>query len=116
MTTESDDKKSPPSTEFWEQAKTQARYALNWGRKVTKVGKLKMELAKMQRERVTLLEGLGRKAYQLHKQNALDGAALAEFVAKIDKLGEKIQSHERLLGQVAGASIKEEEPEKSSED
>ena len=84
------EKEEPTAARIWDQAKTHARDALDWGRRVSHVGKLKLDLARIHRDRQALYQELGRKTYELLKDDQFDPSILGDLCAKIDQINERI--------------------------
>jgi hypothetical protein len=85
----------------WDQIKTRAREAWTWGQKVSRVGKLKLDLAKMQRDRTALYQELGRKTYELAKGDRFDPSQLQDLTTRIDEIAERIVAQEQRVQEAA---------------
>ncbi len=102
---EPNESQTPPTSEgventasrIWSQAKTHAREALDWGRKLSQVGKLKLDLARIQRDRQALYQELGRKTHELLKLDQFEPSMVGDLCTKIDNVSERIAKQERLV-------------------
>lgn len=92
--------KENPASRIWDQAKEHARGALDWGIKLSQVGKLKLDLARIQRDRQSLYQELGRKTHELLKDDAFDSSSLGDLCTKIDQVSELIAKQKAQVEEV----------------
>ncbi|HLG19017.1 MAG TPA: hypothetical protein VI895_04270 [Bdellovibrionota bacterium] len=88
--------KSPSTDSRRDKAWSKAREALERGRegllKVSRVGKIKFNTARMQRDRVTLYRTLGEETYRLCKSGRLVSPEIDGLIHEIDRLSERIDA------------------------
>ena len=81
-----------------ERALQRAREAMERGRteilKISKVGKMKFNTSKMQRDRAALFHRLGEKVFAMLKEGPFNPSEVQDYVVRIEQLTEKIESHQ----------------------
>jgi hypothetical protein len=91
----------PEAGRVWERTKAKAREALEWGRKVSHVGKLKLDATRLMRERARAYEELGRRTHDLLRKGQFDPSALSDLVHRIDELTEEVGRVDREIEEAA---------------
>src|SRR6266850_8375209 len=94
-------KKKPDPQEVrakMEKVWSKALVALERGReeltKISKVGKLKFDLTRFQRDRLGLYRQLGEETYKLLKEGRFDVAEVERIIVRIDRISEQIESQQ----------------------
>jgi hypothetical protein len=98
-----EDHRDEKMDKVWSRAKTQALEALDWSKRISQVGKLKLDTTRMQRNRTALFQELGQKTFELLKEGRFDPTTLGQLVAQIDNLTVSINE---LLKSMDGAAKK----------
>ena len=75
---------------LWERTKSAAMEALVWSRKISLIGKLKMEHAKLLRDRAESLQEMGERVYTLLKEGRFQPLELQELTEKIDQIDHQL--------------------------
>jgi hypothetical protein len=87
---------------FLERARSRAKEALDWSRRVSTVGRLKLDTTRLQRLRTTLYGELGQKTYLLLKEGTFNPSELDDLCTQIDDLNRRIEDQQRQMAETAG--------------
>ena len=82
---------------IWDRAKSQARGAVEWSRRISLVGKMKLDISKLQRARMNLYQDLGKRVHVLLKEGRFNPLELQELVDRVDQLNTRIATQARLM-------------------
>src|ERR1043166_3861022 len=76
---------------LWERTKSAALEALTWSRKISFVGKLKIDHAKLLRDRALATQELGERVYILLKEGRFQPLELQELTQKIEEIDHQLE-------------------------
>ncbi len=99
----------PDKVERWlDKARARAKDALDWGRRVSTVGKIKLDTTRLQRHRMRAYQELGKKTYLLLKEGTFNPSELDNLVTQIDDLNRRIEDQQQRMAEAAQKPSQEE--------
>ena len=73
-------------------------------KRISRVGKLKIENTRLQKERDAVYCSLGVQTYRLLKESRFDPAELQELISKVDDVNELIENKKKEIDSIASQS------------
>ncbi|MFH1018725.1 MAG: hypothetical protein V1798_11185 [Pseudomonadota bacterium] len=93
---------TPDKFERWlGKARSRAKDALDWGRRMSTVGKMKIDTTRLQRTRMSVYQELGKKTYLLLKEGMFNPSELDDLVTQIGDLNRRIEEQQQRMAEAA---------------